>query len=199
MTFTQNEQRLMALTGTQTPEAALAKWDEVTQSNRDLQQQVQTLTSSNESLKQRVTLAEKARDNHNAKALIDRAIAQNKPVAGMVEGYDAEPTQDNQFPALTALSKIGGLAGAEHVFATIAPLPKSATGVDHTEQPPQDGDSDEIDGIPQKALTVAQAREHWLAKNGIAREAYDKQRRYFSNVSEDDFLRREGYILAEQK
>jgi hypothetical protein len=188
MSFTANETRLMTLTGTQTPDAALAQVEGLKAENS-------RLTSENETTKAALKVAQDAQDNLRALAVINKAIGENKPVAGLVEGYDKESPQSPNAALTVLTAKFGSVANAEAAFAALPALPGEVKG--HGDPPPdeQPDDSDD-DGIPDKALTVKAARKHFCAAINVTPEQYEKHRRAFPSLSERDLLEREGYTLV---
>jgi hypothetical protein len=195
MTQTATEQKLMILTGANTPETACAQVE-------NMKGEYDTLKADNERLRKEVNILNDGLDNQKALSLINKAISENKPVSGMVKGFDAEATEAVPHPALSAVKKLGGIAGAIHVFSTLTPLASRAKGADSkvSDDPAGDsmvGDDDEIDGIPQHDLTLEQARKHYCEKHDIPVETYKRQMKFFS-IPENKVLVGEGYKLTEQ-
>lgn len=196
MTLTASEQKLMVLTGATTPETACAHVETTMSENV-------TLKAENEALRKESNILKDGLENQKALALINKAIGENKPVSGMVEGYDATPTTDNPNPALKAITVLGGVAGAVHVFGTLTPMASKTKGVDIKPTDDQndegsDPKDDEIDGIPQSDLTLVQARKHYCDRNDIPMAAYMSQGKFFAGTQEAKALLRDGYHLVEQ-
>jgi len=195
MALTASEQKLMVLTGANTPETACAQVETIKGEN-------DTLKTDNERLRKENNLLNDGLDDQKALSLINKAISENKPVSGMVKGFDAKATEAVPHPALSAVKVLGGLAGASHVFSTMTPMASKANGEDGGSSEDQTGEGtgdagDEIDGIPQHDLTLEQARKHYCEKNDIPLDSYKSQMKFFS-TPENQVLIGEGYKLTEQ-
>lgn len=201
--LTASEQKLMVLTGASTPETACVAVETLQGETRTLAAENVKLKADNVTQKGQLELVQKGLDNQKALSVINKAITDNKPVAGMVKGFDEDPTSANPFPALSVLASMGGLTGAEYVFRAIAPLPKSAKGVDHNVIPNEDPahkgevqEDEEVNGIPVKALTAVQATQHIAKSMDVTPEKFLASRRGLK-MALNTFLVGEGYTLVD--
>lgn len=190
MSFTANETRLMTLTGTQTPDAALAHLEGLKAENA-------RLTSENETNSAALKVAQDAQANLRALAVINKAIGENKPIAGLVKGYDIKSPQSPNVALAVLTASFGSVDNAEVAFAALPALPGQEKGHGDPDPNTQTDDSDkETDGIPDKALTVPAARKHYCTALNATPEQYSRNLRAFANLTERDLLVREGYTLV---